>query len=239
MPPFGGVMRRLLVFTVALVLAAGTILKGKQPEVVSTQTNIAEQVMNLAVEIHAIKDGNIGVGSGVLYRANGELYVLTAAHVVEEGAMCLIDQKSIDDDSVCKMWQGEVVARDNDSDWAIIRLVGESQGIRVGTTFMPSPLRVGNEVYVVGSPLGEENTITEGIVANHKRSVSWNNDRHTVITCNGAPGSSGGGVYDAKTGKCIGIVVRLNRGANLLYVVSIETILKDLEEMGKSSLLPS
>jgi hypothetical protein len=114
MPPFGGVMRRLLVFTVALVLAAGTILKGKQPEVVSTQTNIAEQVMNLAVEIHAIKDGNIGVGSGVLYRANGELYVLTAAHVVEEGAMCLIDQKSIDDDSVCKMWQGEVVARDND-----------------------------------------------------------------------------------------------------------------------------
>lgn len=87
--------------------------------------------------------------------------------------------------------------------------------------------------------MGEENTITEGIVANNKRSVPWNSDKHLVVTCNGSPGSSGGGVYDKITGECIGIVVRLNIVSRLLYIVPIETILNDLQIMGKISIAPS
>lgn len=230
-------MSRLSCFAVASVLL-GIVLIGKPPEEISTQTTTIEQVISHAVEVHVVKDGAIAVGSGVLYNSGGGLYVLTAAHVAEPSSMYLVERKSIDDENKSTMWMGDLVARDEVSDWAIIRLVGETQDIREGTSFMSVPPRAGEEVYAVGSPLGEENTITEGIVANHKRSVSWNNDAHLVVTCNGAPGSSGGGIYHAKTGKCIGIIVRHNRYANLLYVVPIDTIRKDLQEMGKSSLLP-
>lgn len=230
-------MRRLLCLAVSLILVTG-ILVGIEDH--PSQTTIAEHVIRNGVEIHAVQDGSITVGSGVLYRVNGELMVLTAAHVVpQDGGMCLITQNSMDDSSVCLVWSGEVVAKDVDSDWAIVRPVGETQSILGGTAFMLASPRVGHGVYASGSPLGEENTLSEGIVANHNRTVEWNKDKHIVVTCNGAAGSSGGGVYDIHTGKCFGIVVRRNPVSNMLYIVPIETIRKDLAEMGKSNLLPS
>lgn len=231
-------MRGLLCFAVSLILVTGIYI-GIDAEK-CPHYSIAEQVMQHGIEIHAVQDGSITVGSGVLYRVNGELLVLTAAHVVpSDGGTCLITQNSMDDSSVCPMWTGEVVLRDADSDWAIVRPVGEAQSILGGTAFMLASPRVGHGVYALGSPLGEENTLSEGIVANHNRIVDWNNDRHIVVTCNGAAGSSGGGVYDIHTGKCFGIVVRRNPVSNMLYIVPIETIRKDLAEMKKSDLLPS
>lgn len=231
-------MRGLLCFAVSLILVTGIYI-GIDAEQ-SAPYSIAEQVMRYGVEIHAVQDGSITVGSGVLYRVNGELLVLTAAHVVpKDGGMCLITQDCIDGSSECIVWSGDVVAKDDESDWAIVRPVGEAQSILGGTAFMLASPRVGHGVYALGSPHGEENTLSEGIVANHNRIVDWNNDRHIVVTCNGAAGSSGGGVYDIHTGKCFGIVVRRNPVSNMLYIVPIETIRKDLTEMGKSDLLPS
>jgi S1-C subfamily serine protease len=233
-------MGRLLCFAVASLLTAGTFLFcDREREYLPTPSQIVENIMDCGVTINGVEEESITIGSGVLYRANGELYVLTAAHVLgSKPTGLLITQKSIDDDSVCLIWSGEVVAKDDESDWAIVRPVGEAKSILGGTTFMLSSPRVGHGVYTLGNPLGEDNTLSEGIVANHNRAVEWNTDKHIVITCSGAPGSSGGGVYDIHTGKCFGIVVRRNSAAQLMYVVSIETIRKDLEQMGKSELLP-
>jgi len=87
--------------------------------------------------------------------------------------------------------------------------------------------------------MGEENTISEGIVANRNRIVPWNGDKHIVVTCSGTHGLSGGGVFNIHTGKCIGIVVRLNALSDMLYVVPVQTIINDLKESGQLSLFPT
>lgn len=229
-------------FAIVTALVLGTVKQGDVSpttyQQVSTES-VAEQVVHRSVKIHTVIEDKLAIGSGVMYEKDGEMFVLTAAHVIGEGkGLIIIEQIDPNtDETVTTM--GQVVASDADSDWTIIRSVGDSRCVIGGTAFSTSPPRIGQGVYAAGCPLGEENTVTEGIIANTRRGVEWNHDKHLVVTCNGTHGSSGGGVYDASTGKCIGIVVRLNSHSHLLYVVSIETILNDLREMGKSSLLPT
>lgn len=232
---------RLFGFAVAAILLMGVAINS--PSISSTQDTketIAEQVLHSTVEIHACVDGTISVGSGVAYTKDGQLFILTAAHVIGDGkGLYLVSQTDPDNDDVKEIFTADVIAYETESDWAILRPVGDTRCIRGGTTFMPLPPRVGDGVYAAGSPMGEDNTVTEGIVAHRNRAVPWNKDKHFVITNNGTGGLSGGGVYDIHTGKCIGIVVRLNRMANLLYIVPVQTIINDLKESGQLSLFPT
>lgn len=227
---------RLFGFAVATILMVGTVFKPSLP----ISETVAETVLRSTVEIHAYEDGSNAIGSGVAYMKDGDYFILTAAHVIGNGnGTYIIVQRDPDNELVMEAWEAKVVAYETDSDWAILRPVGDTRCIRGGTTFMPLPPRVGDGVYAAGSPMGEENTVSDGIVANRNRIVPWNTDKHFVITCNGTCGLSGGGVYDIHTGECIGIVVRLNRMANLLYVVPIQTIINDLRESGQLALFPS
>jgi len=231
---------KLFGFTIVSALIAVAVVRGGIPslETVNKQA-IVEQIIYHTVEIDVILGESKGIGSGVLYVRGGKIYVLTAAHVVGDGTgLYIVKQTDPNNETLSQYWTGNVVACDSDSDWAILELQGESRPVR-GASFVPVRAWAGEEVYTSGSPMGEENTITEGIVANNKRSVPWNSDKHLVVTCNGCPGSSGGGVYDKITGECIGIVVRLNTASRLLYIVPIETILNDLQIMGKISIAPS
>lgn len=232
---------RLFGFAVALLLLTGVVLnKPSLPLQADSSETVAEQVLHSTVEIKACINGTLAIGSGVAYEKDGEVFILTAAHVIGDGTgLYLVVQSNPDDELMQEVWRADVVAYEADSDWAILRPVGDTRCIRGGTTFMPSPPRVGSGVYAAGSPMGEDNTVTEGIVAHRNRTVEWNKDKHFVVTCNGTCGLSGGGVYDSHTGQCIGIVVRLNRMANLLYVVPIQTILNDLKQSGQLSLFPS
>ena len=227
----------LFSFVVAAILVFGVALNS--PSVVDNRS-IAEQVLESSVEIHACENGTIAVGSGVVYKVDGEVFILTAAHVIGEGkGLYIVTQFDPDDELMMESWTANVVAHDPVSDWAILRPVGDSRCIKGGTTFVPLPPRVGDGVYAAGSPMGEENTISEGIVANRNRIVPWNGDKHIVVTCSGTHGLSGGGVFNIHTGKCIGIVVRLNALSDMLYVVPVQTIINDLKESGQLSLFPT
>jgi S1-C subfamily serine protease len=228
----------LFSFVVAAILVFGVALNNS-PSVVNNRS-IAEQVLESSVEIHACENGTIAVGSGVVYKVGEDVFILTAAHVIGEGkGLYIVTQFDPDDELMMESWTANVVAHDPVSDWAILRPVGDSRCIKGGTTFVPLPPRVGDEVYAAGSPMGEENTISEGIVANRNRIVPWNGDKHIVVTCSGTHGLSGGGVFNIHTGKCIGIVVRLNALSDMLYVVPVQTIINDLKESGQLSLFPT
>jgi S1-C subfamily serine protease len=232
---------KLFSFAVATILLMGVAFNS--PKIPSTQDvkeTVSEQVLQNTVEIHAYVDGTISIGSGVIYMKDGQLFILTAAHVIGEGkGLYLVSQTDPDNDEIKETFTADVVAYETESDWAILRPVGVARHIGRGTTFMSLPPRVGDKVYAAGSPMGENNTVTEGIVSHRNRSVSWNKDKHYVISNNGARGLSGGGVYDIHTGKCIGIVVRQNRMANHLYIVPIQTIINDLRESGQLLLFPA
>lgn len=226
-------------FLVAAILIFGDTYSNS-PSTTYGDKNTAEMVLESSVEIYAYENGTLAIGSGVVYKVGEEVFILTAAHVIGDGkGLYIMTQSDPYDDLIVETWMANVVAQDSISDWAILQPVGDFRRIKGGVSFMSLPPRVGDGVYAAGSPTGEENTVSEGIIANRNRTVPWNKDKHIVVTCNGTYGLSGGGVFDIHTGKCIGIVVRSNALSDMLYVVPVQTIINDLKELGQLSLLPA
>jgi S1-C subfamily serine protease len=142
-----------------------------------------------------------GVGSGVIYRPDG--IILTNHHVVADATR--IEVALADGTRV----PGRVIARDPDTDLAVIRV--ERQGLPAAEFRKPTP-QVGELAVVLGSPLGFEKTVTAGIVSGLHRSIPGSASRTRalvdLIQTDAAisPGNSGGAVVDA-SGRVLGISV--------------------------------
>jgi S1-C subfamily serine protease len=142
-----------------------------------------------------------GVGSGVIYRADG--IILTNHHVVADATrteVALADGSRV---------PGRVIASDPDTDLAVIRI--DRKGLPAAEFHKPLP-QVGELAVVLGSPLGFEKTVTAGIVSGLHRSIpgSASETRALVdlIQTDAAisPGNSGGAMVDAG-GRVLGISV--------------------------------
>jgi S1-C subfamily serine protease len=142
-----------------------------------------------------------GVGSGVIYRADG--IILTNHHVVADATrveVALADGSRI---------AGRVAATDPDTDLAVVRV--DRTGLPAAT-FQNALPEVGSLAIVLGSPLGFEKTVTAGIVSGLHRSIpgSATETRALVdlIQTDAAisPGNSGGAMVDG-SGRVLGISV--------------------------------
>jgi tetratricopeptide (TPR) repeat protein len=84
-------------------------------------------------------------------------------------------------------------------------------------------LKVGQRVYAIGSPMGFENTISEGIISG-LRSYEELSKNYIQITASISPGSSGGAVVNDK-GELIGIsTLTAKEGQNLNFAIPIDDI---------------
>jgi S1-C subfamily serine protease len=106
------------------------------------------------------------IGTGVLLDRDGT--VLTAAHVVE-----LAD--SVDVEFLGgEMLAAKVAAVEVGADLALVRVTGElpadARPCEVGDS---SSVRVGNQVFVVGAPLGMEHTLTAGHISAVRRNEAY------------------------------------------------------------------
>jgi len=165
-------------------------------------------------------DGN---GSGVLINADGD--ILTAAHVVQgadEIEAVFFDNRSI---------PARVISSDPISDIALVRLQGElPEGIRPARTGDSTTVHVGQQVFVVGAPLGISHTLTVGYVSALRLSPSLIDPQIgvEVIQTDAAinPGNSGGPLFDLE-GRVVGIVsyisTRSGGSEGLGFAVSINT----------------
>ncbi|MCK4850062.1 MAG: serine protease [Phycisphaerae bacterium] len=90
-------------------------------------------------------------------------------------------------------------------------------------------VEVGDEVYVVGNPMGLEGTISRGIVSGIRK---MEKDKLFQITAPISPGSSGGPVLNAK-GEVIGVAVATFKGGqNLNFAVPasyLSSLLQNIE----------
>lgn len=140
-----------------------------------------------------------GLGSGVVYAADG--LILTNEHVVRgapEVQVGFADGQRV---------AGEVRAVDQVTDLALIQVDRRDLPAPRFQTTLP---RVGEDVIVVGSPLGFENTVTAGIISGLHRAIpdSAQNSLSLVdlIQTDAAisPGNSGGAVVNLR-GEVVGI----------------------------------
>jgi S1-C subfamily serine protease len=139
-----------------------------------------------------------GLGSGVIYDAAGD--IITNAHVVGTSKTFQVTLSN------GKIYSGSLVASYSPDDIAVIKVTAPNM---VPAVFGDSSkLSVGDFVLAMGSPLGLQSSVTEGIVSALGRSVSEprGNALPDTIQTSAAinPGNSGGALVDLQ-GDVIGI----------------------------------
>ncbi|GCE27318.1 hypothetical protein KDA_28020 [Dictyobacter alpinus] len=141
------------------------------------------------------------LGSGVIIDKRG--YIVTNNHVIS-GAN-VVDEVVLSDGT--RIRNAQVVGTDPADDLAIIKITPPTN-MAVITLGDSSKLRVGQDVLAIGNPLGNTQTVTNGIVSALGRNVSEGNGAtipnaiQTDAPIN--PGNSGGALVDLQ-GQLVGI----------------------------------
>jgi serine protease Do len=158
-----------------------------------------------------------GLGAGFAgWVQDGQLYVVTAAHVVSEvGEHVTIERNS-------GSWSAEVVGRDKTRDLAVLHVAGRPVG---AVPLWQKPLRnrprPGDELLLVGSPYGLAGTVTSGVVSAVRPRLI-----QTDAAAN--PGNSGGPAVD-RHGHVVGVLVS-GGGENLNFAVPIRQLCATLRD---------
>lgn len=206
---------------------------------VLTYSQVAALVKNSVVEItteYNVKSAwynyvTKGAGSGVIISENG--YIVTNAHVITG------DTSAVADNIIVRLGDGTeytatTVGYDTDADIAIIKI--DASGLSPAVCGNSDNLAVGEELVVVGNPLGElGGTVTNGIVSATERQISVNGVTMTLIQTNAAvsPGNSGGGMFNMQ-GQLVGIINAKSSGSGvegLGFAIPINGALSVIEQL--------
>lgn len=178
------------------------------------------------------KDTNMLSGSGFIFDKSG--FVATNLHVVAGFDSLFV--KTSDG----TYYNAELIQVDEKNDIAILRILNPDNlvfpAVTIGNSDLP---RVGQSVYAIGSPLGFEYTISEGIIAalRENEKVSFNDpqtyaliertfDKVIQITAPISPGNSGGALFNGK-GEVIGITTySYGFYGNLNFAIAINSFTK-------------
>ena len=182
--------------------------------------------------------GQSGLGSGFVISGTGE--IATNAHVVTSGEGAAIrkaDQVFVhfqDDNQV----PAQIVGFDPFSDVALLRVDP------AGLTLRPLPLgsardlAVGSPVAAIGSPFGEDQSLSVGVISALDRSIQSLTGFATVgaIQTDAAinHGNSGGPLLDAR-GRVLGINAQIQttsgEGSGVGFAVSVDTVKRSLSQL--------
>lgn len=142
------------------------------------------------------------LGSGVIINTNG--MIMTAAHVVESAN--LIKVKLHDG----KSYDAEIIRSIPSADIALIKIVEKVPGLKAVEMNKEEKNKVksGHQVYIIGAPLGIEQSLSSGYVSGFlDRNALSNGNAAKFIQTDAAvnKGNSGGPMFNMK-GHLIGIV---------------------------------
>ncbi len=154
-----------------------------------------------------------GLGTGFLV---DDSHVVTCYHVMEEAAKATVKTA---DGKTFKV--KEIAASDRIADVAKLSLTAPIKGAK-SLTLSKSLPKQGEKVVVVGSPLGLELTVSDGIVSAIRDLPGI--AKMLQITAPISPGSSGSPVLNL-TGEVVGVVTSyLAEGQNLNFAVASEQV---------------
>jgi len=184
---------------------------GARPSITVPQPNggnadsVREAVINnvqpAIVQINVSTGGQQALGSGVIIDGRG--YIVTNNHVVT-GANSI--QVTLANNRVLS---ARIVGTDAIDDLAVIKVTPPAGGLATVAMGDSSQLRAGQEVLAIGSPLGNAETVTRGIVSALNRNVSEGQNGPTLpdaIQTDAPinPGNSGGALVDLQ-GNLVGM----------------------------------
>jgi len=175
-----------------------------------TPGQVYESVKDSVVVVKAYdrQGKQVGLGSGVMLPSGD---IITNYHVVKAGARYTVGRGEQAASATLK-------AGDPDKDLCLLTAPGlVAEPARLGKA---ARLKVGDPVYAVGAPQGLELSLSEGIVSQ----LRGGDPPIIQTTVAISPGSSGGGLFNAK-GELVGITTfYLKDGQSLNFAVPVEWI---------------
>lgn len=158
----------------------------------------------------------LGQGSGFFINENGE--VITSRHVLEGAVRAEI--KAMDD----KIYPvTKIVAEDQDGDIIKLEVIVPKDQLPF-LEISPVLPRVGEQIVVIGSPLGLEQTVSDGIVSAVREIPIFG--KIIQISAPISPGSSGSPVVNLK-GEVIGVATfQMVEGQNLNFAIPSSRVLE-------------
>ncbi|MCS5715205.1 trypsin-like peptidase domain-containing protein [Herbiconiux sp. CPCC 205716] len=145
-----------------------TSITVNNPDDANLVTAVAAKASPSVVTISASGDSAAGTGSGVVLTADG--YVVTNTHVVTlDGATGNAEIKAQANDGT--IYNATVVGTDPVADLAVIKLT-DAKNLTPIEFADSSKLEVGDQTVAIGSPLGLNGTVTNGIVSALNRSIT-------------------------------------------------------------------
>jgi serine protease Do len=146
----------------------------------------------------------VGLGSGFIIHQDG--YVITNDHVVAGERIISITQFRKGKNELIKENYDNVriVATGGNIDLALLKIEGQSGRKTFPTVPLgnSTELKQGERVFAIGSPLGLERSVSEGIVSLRNRIIQ--SRLHVQTTAEISPGNSGGPLFNYR-GQVIGV----------------------------------
>lgn len=191
-------------------VTAGTELQGTEiqrglySQSSMPEVSVKEAVSHFAEGVVQIKVPN-ALGSGFLISDDG--YVITNAHVVQgevEVSVVIFPKvgDQIDKKTVSKV---RLVAINPVVDLALLKIdEADLKDLRLTKVFLGDTpeVRVGETVFAIGSPLGLERSVSEGVISTKTRAIDGRVYLQTTAPIN--PGNSGGPLFNTK-GQVVGV----------------------------------
>lgn len=153
------------VFASAKSSTAGTTTSTTTASTLDTvREAVVAKVKPSVVEVYVTLAKGAALGSGVIIDSRG--YIVTNNHVVN-GALSI--QVVISNGT---KEPAQLTGTDAADDLAVLQIAVPQKGLSVATLGNSAQLKVGQAVMAIGNPLGDTQTVTNGIVSALKRSVS-------------------------------------------------------------------
>jgi S1-C subfamily serine protease len=190
------------VFASAQSSTAGTTASTTTATTLNTvREAVVAKVKPSVVEVYVTLAQGAALGSGVIIDSRG--YIVTNNHVVSgtQSIEVILSNGTKE--------PAQLTGTDAADDLAVLKIAVPPTGLSVATLGNSAQLQVGQAVLAIGNPLGDTETVTNGIVSALKRTVSEGQGGATIqnaIQTDAAinPGNSGGALVDLQ-GNVVGI----------------------------------
>jgi len=164
-----------------------------------------------------------GLGSGWLINEDG--FLITNFHVIEGETQISIEvYHQVNDQLERKTYkQVRIVAMNKFADLTLLQIEDKDKPkFKFVTIGSADALAVGERVFAIGSPLGLERTVTEGILSTKTRQMGG--DLYLQTTAQINPGNSGGPLFNL-VGEVVGVTnMKITMGEGLGFAIPSEVV---------------
>ncbi|HTR43606.1 MAG TPA: trypsin-like peptidase domain-containing protein [Pseudomonadales bacterium] len=193
--------------------------EGGRAVTVSDVRDLVKQIGEAVVQVRTPS----GLGSGFFINADG--YLMTNFHVIEGETEITVEvYRQVDGQLNRESYKKvRIVAINKFQDLALLKIEDKNapkfKYVTLGST---DPLSVGDSVFAIGSPMGLERTVTEGILSTKTREMEGELYLQTTAQIN--PGNSGGPLFDM-AGNVIGVTnMKIMFGEGLGFAIPVELV---------------